>query len=76
MVESKLRALLGEYCYSLKNVINLLGPQADRCGPANESKVGSHKPRQMKVYKNPHSGEVIETKDGNHTLRVENRIRL
>ncbi|MDP0886312.1 histone-like nucleoid-structuring protein, MvaT/MvaU family [Klebsiella pneumoniae] len=24
------------------------------------------KPRALKVYKNPHSGEVVETKGGNH----------
>jgi hypothetical protein len=65
--ESKLRALLGEYSYSLKDVINLLDPQAGHSrAPAVESKVGSRKPRQVKVYKNPDTGEVVETKGGNH----------
>ncbi|TWC22249.1 MULTISPECIES: histone-like nucleoid-structuring protein, MvaT/MvaU family [unclassified Pseudomonas] len=64
--ETKLRALLGEYNYSLKDVINLLDPQAGRRAPAVESKTGSRKPRQVKVYKNPHTGEVVETKGGNH----------
>jgi hypothetical protein len=27
--------------------------------------------RQVKVYKNPHNGEVIETKGGNHKLLKE-----
>lgn len=64
--ETKLRDLLAKYGYSLKDVINLLDPQAGRRAPAPESKSGSRKPRQLKVYKNPHTGEVVETKGGNH----------
>ncbi|WP_339482139.1 MULTISPECIES: histone-like nucleoid-structuring protein, MvaT/MvaU family [unclassified Pseudomonas] len=69
--ETKLRALLGEYSYSLKDVINLLDPQANRRAPVTESKAGSRKPRQVKIYKNPHSGEVVETKGGNHKTLKE-----
>jgi len=64
--ETKLRALLGEYGCSLKDVINLLDPQAGRRAPVADAKAGSRKPRQVKVYKNPHTGEVVETKGGNH----------
>lgn len=64
--ETKLRGLLAEYGYSLSNVINLLDPQAGRSAPVVESKAGTRKARQVKVYKNPHTGEVIETKGGNH----------
>jgi hypothetical protein len=64
--EKKLRDLLAKYGYSLKDVINLLDPQAGRRVPALESKAGSRKPRQLKIYKNPHTGEVVETKGGNH----------
>ena len=64
--ETKLRALLAEYGYSLSKVINLLDPQVGRSAPVLESKAGTRKPRQVKVYKNPHTGEVIETKGGNH----------
>jgi hypothetical protein len=70
--ETKLRALLAEYGYSLPNVINLLDPQAGRRrAPAVESKSGSRKPRQVKSYKNPHTGEVVETKGGNHKTLKE-----
>lgn len=70
--ETKLRALLGEYSYSLKDVINLLDPQAGRRRtPAVESKSATRKPRQVKVYKNPHTGEVVETKGGNHKILKE-----
>ena len=71
--EQKLRNLLGEYGYSLRNVIALLDPQAStrRAPAATESKAGSRKPRQVKIYKNPHSGEVVETKGGNHKVLKE-----
>jgi hypothetical protein len=70
--ESKLRTLLAEYGYSLQNVINLLDPSAGRRRvPVAESKTGSRKPRQVKVYKNPHTGEVVETKGGNHKTLKE-----
>jgi len=69
--ETKLRTLLAEYSYSLPNVITLLNPQAGRRAPAAESKAVSRKPRQVKVYKNPHTGEVVETKGGNHKTLKE-----
>jgi hypothetical protein len=64
--ETKLRDLLAKYGYSLKNVVNLLDPQAGRRAPAADSKSGTRKPRKVKVYKNPNTGEIIETKGGNH----------
>ena len=69
--ETKLRALLAEHGYSLKDVINLLDPQAARRAPVAESKAGTRRPRQVKVYKNPHSGEMVETKGGNHKTLKE-----
>ncbi len=70
--ETKLRELLAEYGYSLRNVIALLDPQASRRAPvAAESKTGTRKPRSVKVYKNPHSGEVVETKGDNHKVLKE-----
>lgn len=69
--ETKLRALLAEYGYSLQNVINLLDPQAGRRAPAADAKYGSRKPRQVKIYKNPNTGEVVETKGGNHKTLKE-----
>ncbi|MBS7426175.1 DNA binding protein [Pseudomonas syringae] len=70
--ESKLRGLLAEYGYSLRDVISLLDPGAAKRGkstsldaPAEKS---TRKARELKVYKNPHSGEIVETKGGNHKL--------
>jgi hypothetical protein len=65
--ETRLRALLAEYGYSLPNVVSLLDPQSGRRrAPTVESRAGIRKPRQVKVYRNPHTGELIETKGGNH----------
>lgn len=69
--ETKLRALLAKYGYSLKDIINLLDPQAGSRAPATEAKVVSRKARQVKIYKNPESGEVVETKGGNHKTLKE-----
>jgi hypothetical protein len=66
--ESKLRALLVEYGFSLKNIISILDPEA---GTRNSAPLSSpvravRKARNVKIYKNPHTGEFIETKGGNH----------
>ncbi|WP_454869847.1 histone-like nucleoid-structuring protein, MvaT/MvaU family [Pseudomonas putida] len=63
--EEKLRALLGEYNCSLREVISILDPQA-HLRTATLTPEKQRRPRAVKVYKNPHSGEVIETKGGNH----------
>jgi hypothetical protein len=70
--ETKLRALLGEYGYSLRDIINILDPQAIRraAAPAVAEKA-PRRARQVKQYKNPHNGEIIETKGGNHKLLKE-----
>ena len=75
--ETKLRALLAEYGYSLHNVVALLDPQqASRRAPTTvESKASTRKPRQVKIYKNPHSGEVVETKGGNHKTLKEWKVK-
>lgn len=66
--EEKLRALLGEYGYSLREVISILDPQTrGRATPVSQEKA-TRKPREVKTYKNPHNGEVIQTKGGNHAI--------
>ncbi|MDH4567929.1 transcriptional regulator [Pseudomonas sp. BN414] len=67
--EEKLRALLAEYGMSLRNVIAILDPQAKRSTPA--AKPSARKARQVKRYKNPSTGEVVETKGGNHRILKE-----
>jgi DNA-binding protein H-NS len=69
--ETKLRELLAEYGFSLKNIINLLDPQSSARRQAPAQAGGTRKPRELKVYKNPHTGEVVETKGGNHKTLKE-----
>lgn len=65
--ETKLRDLLAQYGCSLKDVINILDPQAaTRKGASVVAEKGTRKPRSVKIYKNPNSGEIVETKGGNH----------
>jgi cupin superfamily acireductone dioxygenase involved in methionine salvage len=70
--ETKLRDLLAEYGYSLRDIINILDPQVNRraAAPAAAEKA-PRRARQVKQYKNPHNGEIIETKGGNHKLLKE-----
>ncbi|MCX5510452.1 histone-like nucleoid-structuring protein, MvaT/MvaU family [Pseudomonas sp. BJa3] len=71
--EKKLRDLLNEYGCSLRDIIAILDPQAANRRGASAAIVEktSRKPRQLKVYKNPHSGETVETKGGNHKTLKE-----
>ncbi len=69
--ETKLRKLLEHYGFSLKHIVNLLDPQASARGQISDKPVGTRKPRELKVYKNPNTGEVIETKGGNHRALKE-----
>ncbi len=70
--EQKLRSLLSEYGYSLRNIVSILDPQsASRPAPVAVAEKSSRKPRQLKVYKNPHTGERVETKGGNHKTLKE-----
>jgi hypothetical protein len=64
--ENKLRALLAEYNYSLRNVIALLDPSAGKTAVAPAK--GARRERAVKIYKNPNTGEVVETKGGNHKV--------
>jgi len=62
--EEKLRALMGEYGKSLRDIIKMLDPH--RATPMTDV-VSTRKPRVIKVYRNPESGEIVETKGGNHS---------
>lgn len=72
--EGKLRTLMGEYQKSLRDIIALLDPEAkfSKAPRAPAAKVpGTKRARKVKQYKNPHNGETIETKGGNHKVLKE-----
>jgi hypothetical protein len=68
--ETKLRTLLGEYGYSLREIVGILDPQdgKNRKGAPAATEKATRKARSVKVYKSPLTGEVVETKGGNHKL--------
>lgn len=71
--EGKLRTLMGEYQKSLRDIIAMLDPDAKLSkAPRTAAKpAGSKRARKVKQYKNPNTGEVIETKGGNHKTLKE-----
>ena len=70
--EGKLRALMGEYQKSLRDIIAMLDPEARSSKSLRPAKTTSTKrARKVKQYKNPNTGDVIETKGGNHKTLKE-----
>lgn len=65
--EDKLKKLMAEYNKSLRDVVAILDPEASS-SRLIATRQSSRKPRALKTYKNPHSGEVVETKGGNHSV--------
>ncbi|MDK8263639.1 MULTISPECIES: histone-like nucleoid-structuring protein, MvaT/MvaU family [Pseudomonas] len=71
--EKQLRALLGEHKKSLRDVIAILDTDAgttNSVGRKSKSTLAAKQRRfrQLKRYKHPETGEVIETKGGNHKI--------
>ena len=67
--EEKLRTLMAEYNKSLKDVVVILDPDSKLASGKTSKAGGTKRARKDKQYKNPHTGEVIETKGGNHKQR-------
>jgi hypothetical protein len=74
--EGKLRSLMGEYSKSLKDILGIMDPDGRHGGKSSKqasdkSSSVTRRQRHVKQYKNPHNGEVIETKGGNHKTLKE-----
>ena len=69
--EEKLRALMAQYNKSLKDVVAILDPESKLANGKSSKASGTKRARKVKQYKNPHTGEVIETKGGNHKVLKE-----
>ncbi|MFK8400044.1 histone-like nucleoid-structuring protein, MvaT/MvaU family [Pseudomonas sp. BGr12] len=67
--EERLARLMKEYGKSLSDVIAILDPSAGISTPRG-GKIAprARRARSIKVYKNPNTGEVVETKGGNHRV--------
>ncbi len=72
--KEKLEALMREFDKSAADVIALLDPKpaaATRSSAAAPAPAGTRRKRKLKIYKNPNTGEVVETRGGNQkTLKA------
>ncbi len=70
--KDKLEALMREYSKSTADVINLLNPQPAATAKSSSSTTSTGRAkRKLKIYKNPNTGEVVETRGGNQkTLKA------
>lgn len=65
--KDQLEALMQEFNKRPADVIALLDPNADQRGGKQSLKsTDGRRKRRLKIYKNPNTGEVIETRGGNH----------
>lgn len=65
-----LEASMKEYDMSAADVLNMLDPQRLE-QPKQESQGRERRKRKLKIYKNPHTGETVETRGGNQkTLKA------
>ena len=60
--EDKLKVLLQEYGFKLQNIVDILDPQPIHIPELDILQRG----RKLQVWKNPITGEVLETKSGNN----------
>lgn len=58
----ELNALVKEYGKTIEQVVQIIAPELLADKPAAPAR----RQRATKVYTNPHNGQVIETKGGNH----------
>jgi hypothetical protein len=62
--ETKLRGLLTEYGYGIQTVLDILDPTPSKKAVEPDNR----RTRVIKTYTNPHTGEVVETRGGNHKI--------
>lgn len=70
--KEKLESLMAEFNKSAADVIDLLNPKpASSAAAAKSGGTGARRKRKLKIYKNPNTGEVVETRGGNQkTLKA------
>ncbi len=64
--EEKIKGLMKEYDKSPKDVLQILGAIDPSVAGAKADGTGTRAKRPLKTYKNPHTGEVVKTRGGNH----------
>ncbi len=65
--ENKVRELMDKHKKTPKDVLQILSAMDPSIAAGKaETATGSRPKRQLKTYKNPHTGEVVQTRGGNH----------
>lgn len=64
--ENEVRDLMKKYDKSPKDVLQILSAIDPSIAGAKGDTTGTRAKRPMKTYKNPHTGEVVKTRGGNH----------
>lgn len=64
--KEKLEALMEEYEKSAADVMSLLRPEAQ--AGSSQSAPGQRRKRKLKIFKNPDTGKVVETRGGNQKM--------
>lgn len=64
----KLQQLLAEYGKGLRDVVLILDPGRTGRAVQHVSEKRTRRPRQVKEYRNPLTGEVVHSKGGNNKL--------
>ena len=64
--EEKLQGLMKTYGKSLRDIVAILDPNSAKSAQQQATAPKTRRARVVKVYHNPHTGELIETKGGNH----------
>ncbi|WP_028238121.1 histone-like nucleoid-structuring protein, MvaT/MvaU family [Stutzerimonas azotifigens] len=66
--EEKLRELMREYDMGLSDIKAVLGESEPRARSSTAAPQQTRRARRVKRYTNPHTGETVETKGGNHKV--------
>lgn len=73
--KEKLQVLMTEHGKLARDVCEMLDPsyrsKPAKAGKVSTSSTDGRKKRPLKVYKNPHTGETVETRGGNNKVIQE-----
>lgn len=69
--EKKLNTLMEQFDKTPRDVLAILDPENKLVTQGKAAAAPVKRARRVKQYKNPHNGETIETKGGNHKILKE-----
>ncbi|NWO06306.1 MAG: DNA binding protein [Alteromonadaceae bacterium] len=64
--ENEVRDLMAKYDKTPKDVLQILATIDPSIGGTKAEATGTRAKRPLKTYRNPHTGDVVKTRGGNH----------